>query len=121
MTKAPKTPAAADPTPTLSGLESLAAQYPFHEAAFKAWFDMGAAALEFLSSRVDHDLQTQKAMLGCTCLEDVQKVQAEFCTRALEDYKSATARMMELMVAAAMRGPGGAAASARRGYDDVPL
>lgn len=120
MTRKPKT-AAADPNPISAALESMAALNPMHETALKAWFEMGAEALKFVSHRMEQDLQTQTAMLGCKCLEDVQKVQAAFYTKAIDDYNSGASRMMELMIAATSQGLGASIPSAKRSYDDVPL
>lgn len=119
MTRNPMT--AADPDPVSAALTTMVALNPMHEIALKAWFEMGAEALKFVSSRMDQDLQTQKAMLNCKSLEDVQKVQAAFYTKAIDDYNSGASRMMELMIAATSQGLGGAIPSAKRGYDDVPL
>ncbi len=70
------------------------------QTALKAWCDIGTEALQFVSSRMEKDIQTQKALLGCKRLEDLQKVQAEFYSKALEDYNAEATRMMELMTAA---------------------
>lgn len=111
---------------TASGPESAAtntmmAFSPMQETAFKAWFDMGLEALQFASSGLQKCVETQQAMMGCKTLEDFQKVQADFYSSALEDYRARVGRMMGTMSATKVAGLGGAMPSMKRGYDDVPL
>jgi hypothetical protein len=61
---------------------------------------MGAEAMQFVSSRMEKDIQTQKALMGCKRFEDIQKGLAEFYNKALEDYNAEVALVMELMAAA---------------------
>lgn len=89
--------------------------------AQKAWLDMGAETLRFLAARMQKDLETQKAMLACTSLDDVQKVQADYYTQTLEDYRAQMTRLMEVMSSVAPKGLENLQFVTRRGYDDVPL
>ena len=121
MTKDSKTTTGAAPDIFATGAKNMAAFNPMSSAALQAWSEMGAQVMQFMSSRMQQDIETQKAMLGCKSLEDVQKLQSEFFSQALKDYNTEAARLMEIMTAAMTRGFAGKAPSTKRGYDDVPL
>lgn len=87
--------------------------------AVQAWIDMGTEAVRFVWDRLQHDLKTQQAMLACTSLEEMRKVQAAFFTTAQEQYAAEAAKMLDLMSKATTAGLT-ATAKGRR-YDDVPL
>jgi hypothetical protein len=84
----------------------------------QACMDMGTEAVRFVWDRLQQDIKTQQAMLACTSLEEMRKIQAAFFTAAQEQYTAETARMLDLMGKASTAG---ASASAKRKYDDVPL
>ncbi len=94
---------------------------PIGETAQKVCADVANETLRFVTFRMQQDLETQRAMLACTNLVDVQKAQADFCTQALKDYQSQASRIMEIMSAAAPKGLDFAPLLTRRDYDDVPL
>lgn len=94
---------------------------PLTDAQLKAWSDLGAEVLQFASSRVQQDMEAQKAMLACRSPQDLQKVQAEYFSKALEDYRVQVQRAMEVMSGAAKTPIGDLLKSTKRGYDDVPL
>lgn len=89
--------------------------------AQKMWLNMGTETMRFLASRMQQDLETQKAMLACTSLEDIQKVQGDYYTQTLEDYRSQMSRVMEIMSEVTPKGLENLQFITRRGYDDVPL
>lgn len=121
MTK-PSTKADKSETEAMNAvLDSMMALNPMRETVMKAWFDMGTEALRFASSRMQQDVETQTAMLACKNLEDIQKVQADFYNRALDEYRAGTSRMMEIMMSAATGGLGVDLPDTRRKYNDVPL
>lgn len=88
-------------------------------AAIQAWMDMGTEAVRFVWDRLQQDIKTQQAMLACTSLEEMRKVQAEFFTAAQAQYADEAGKMLDLMGKATATGQT-ASAKARR-YDDVPL
>jgi len=104
-----------------AGLKSMEGLGPMQAVALKAWSDVGVAALKFTSLRMQHDVEAQKAMLACKSLGDVQKVQTEFFSKALADYKAEAARLMKIMSAPIAQVQTDAAISTKRAYDDVPL
>ncbi|MBL4930189.1 phasin family protein [Fuscibacter oryzae] len=88
-------------------------------AAVQAWMDMGTEAVRFVCDRLQQDIKTQQAMLACTSLEEIRKVQVEFFTAAQDQYAAEAGKMLNLMGKAAAGGLT-ALPKARR-YDDVPL
>lgn len=102
-----------------SGMAGTGLPMAVGSAAVQAWTDMGTEAVRFVWDRLQQDLKTQQAMLACTSLEEMRKIQAEFFTAAQEQYTAEAAKMLDLMAKAT---PMGLAAKAKaRRYDDVPL
>jgi hypothetical protein len=87
--------------------------------AMQAWMDMGNEMVRFVWDRLQQDIKTQQAMLACTSLEEIHKVQAEFFKSAQEQYAAEAQRMLEMIGKATTAGVA-PTAEARR-YDDVPL
>ncbi len=117
MTKSPKNQTSNDPVGVLGNMPFAA----LNDAQLKAWSDLGAEVMKFASSRIQQDLEAQKAMLACKSPQDLQKVQTEYFSKALEDYRLQIQRAMEVMSHAAKTPMGEMIKSAKRGYDDVPL
>lgn len=118
MTKTPNTSdAATTAAPFKNGLEGMTAFNPMRETAMQAWLDIGAEALKFASDRMTQDMQVQKELLECKGLEDLQKIQTAFFSKAVADYTAEMSRTMELMMTAST----GSMLPTRRAYDDVPL
>ncbi|WP_324754498.1 phasin family protein [Roseovarius sp. Pro17] len=121
MTESAKNPTKSENEATTAATDTMNALGPMGETAQKIWTDMGNETLRFVASRVEQDLETQKALLACTNLAEVQKIQAEFFTQALEQYRVQATRMMEMMSEAAPKGLPSLPIITSRGYDDVPL
>ncbi|MGO4909117.1 phasin family protein [Pseudorhodobacter sp. W20_MBD10_FR17] len=117
MTKTSTTKA----NPMTSLQDGMAAFNPMQGAGMKAMLAVGTETAQFLSSRMQQDIEAQKAMLSCKDLESLQKLQADFYTKALADYRDATAKIMEIMSATASDAGAAAVSSTKRSYDDVPL
>ncbi len=86
-----------------------------------AWFNIMAGSSCFIARRLEEDLKTQRALLGCTTPADTVKVQADYYNTAIEQYSAEVSRILGI-VSGAMNGPQAPLKSmfARR-YDDVPL
>ena len=113
---------AKDPSPTNDlGMLGKMPFNPMNDPQLKAWSDLGAEMMQFVSSRVQRDIEAQKAMLGCKTFEDLQKLQAQYYSDAVKDYSAQIQRAMEVMSGAAKKQMDDAVTSTRRGYDDVPL
>lgn len=121
MAKSSKKTQTTESSPMSATVDIMAAFNPMRETALKAWFDMGLEALRFVSSRMQEDIETQRAMLACKSPEDIRKVQADFYTKALEDYHAEASRMMEIIKETTADELGEGLPSTKRGYDDVPL
>jgi hypothetical protein len=121
MTKVSKAAGTETANPLTAGFDSFASFTPIRETAMKVWFDFGAEALQFMSSRIVKDMEIQQEMLACKRLEDIQKVQAKFFSKAIEDYNAEVARMMKIMSTTMSQDPSDAKTSTDRDYDDVPL
>ncbi len=94
---------------------------PMNDPQLKVWSDLCAEVMQFASSRMQQDIEAQKAMLACKSPQDLQKVQSQYFSKALEDYSAQIKRAMEVMSGAADKRTGGVFTSTMRGYDDVPL
>ena len=112
-------PKTEDPTPAQpSGLAAVGDPVAAGTLAVQMWADIGTEAVRFVWDRLQQDIKTQQAMLACTSLEDMRKVQAEFFTAAQEHYADEAGKMLDLMRKAAS---GLTASPTARRYDDVPL
>lgn len=94
---------------------------PMNDTMLKAWSDLGAEVMEFAASRIQQDMEAQKAMLACKSPQDLQKVQTDYYSKALEDYRAQIQRAMAVMSGAAKMPTGSMTNATKRGYDDVPL
>jgi hypothetical protein len=90
-------------------------------AAMQAWMQIGADAVRFVADRLQQDLKTQQAILACTSLAEMQKLQAEFFKTAQDQYAAEARRMMEMAGKAATAGVAPGPTSGPLGYDDVPV
>lgn len=88
-------------------------------AAVQAWMDMGTEVIRFVWDRLQQDMETQQAILACTSLEEMRKVQAAFFTGAQKQYADEAGKMFDLMIKATAAGL--ATKAKGRRYDDIPL
>lgn len=62
------------------------------------WFEtmnkVGTEMLTFMSNRIKQDIQTQQELLQAKGIAEIQKIQADFLKKTMEDY---TAEMTKLM------------------------
>lgn len=121
MTKVSKKAGDETANPLIAGLEGMLAFKPMSETALKSWLDIGSLSMQFMTSRMAADIETQQEMLGCKSLEDFQKVQTKFFNKALEDYSTEAARLMKIVSTTMAQTPNDAMSSTKRSYDDVPL
>ena len=86
--------------------------------ALQAWMDLGTEAIRFAADRLQQDIATQEAILACTSLEEMRKIQAEFFKSTHTQYTREARKMQDMMVKAAT---GGLKTLPNRRYDDIPL
>ena len=94
---------------------------PLNDTQLKAWSDLGGEVIKFASSRIQQDLEAQKAILACKSPQDLFKVQTEYFNKAVGDYRAQIQRAIDVMASAATAPVGGVPKSTKRGFDDVPL
>jgi len=51
---------------------------------------------DFVSERIRHDMETQKALLRCRTFEEVRNVQADFFRTAVDHYSTEATRLMKI-------------------------
>lgn len=113
-------PKTEDPTGTKqSDMAGMGLPMAVSTAAVQALMDMGTEAVRFIWDRLQQDIKTQQAMLACTSLEEMQRIQAEFFTDAQAQYATEAGKMLDLMGKATAEAQ--PAATKGRRYDDVPL
>ena len=117
MTKSQKNQTSDNPVGVFGNMPFTA----LNNAQMKVWSDLGAEVMKFASSRIQQDLEAQKAMLACKTPQDLQKVQTEYFSKAVEDYRLQIQRAMEVMSQAAKTPMGEVIKTTKRGFDDVPL
>lgn len=98
------------PTPPESS-PALAAMTALNPMAATVWQDIMTESVRFMTERLQKDMETQKAMLGCTSPTELMELQTKFLQDALEDYTQEATRMLKLM----------SRTGTARDYDDVPL
>ncbi len=84
-------------------------------AGAQAWLDLMQESARFMTSRLQQDIETQKALLACKSLEELMQVQTEFFKSAAAQYSEHTTRLLKGVEQSA------AGSSLARKYDDVPL
>jgi hypothetical protein len=55
---------------------------------------LGTEMMEFMAQRIKEDLQTQQDMLQAKDILEVQKIQAEFVKKAMDDYSTEMTKLM---------------------------
>lgn len=89
------TAAAANPFAQMQapGLEQMKA---YGTAWVEAMGDMTAEYANFIATRIQDDVDTQKAMMRCKSVEEFQHLQTEFLKRMAEQYKAETGKLAEI-------------------------
>ena len=120
-TGSPKNPleTESDPATAATGMTSPAGS--MDDMTRELWGDVGNETMQFIASRVQQFSETRQAMLACTNLMDIQKVQADFYKESLEAYSAQATRMMKAMSAVSPKGLYGVPLMTSRDYDDIPL
>jgi hypothetical protein len=85
------------------------------------WAEIMKEGMQFVSERMEKDLQAQRGFLNCKSLEDVLRLQSEYYKDALEQYTEQFQRVAELASQATVSGWSEATAPRARKYDDIPL
>lgn len=102
-----------------SALPGLGLPMTAGHAAMQIWMEMGTETVRFIWDRLQQDMATQRAMLACTSLEEMQRIQADYFRSAQEQYTAEASKLLDMMGKATAGGL--APAMKGRRYDDVPL
>lgn len=84
-------------------------------AVTKAWLDLMQESARFMTTRLQHDVETQKALLACKSPSELMEVQTAFFKTAAAQYSDYTTRLYTNAEQTAASKP------ASRKYDDVPV
>lgn len=76
-----------------SGMKALS---DFGPEWFNTMNTIGSEMMTFMSKRVVEDVQTQHALLHAKDFAEVQKIQSDFVTRAMQDYTTEMTKLMGL-------------------------
>ena len=114
-THATDAPAGAQP----SGPDMTALPLAVGSVAAQVWIELGAEAVRFLCTRLQHDMKAQQAMLACKSMDELRAVQLEFLTAAQQHYAAEAGKILDLLGNTASRGL--SVSGLKRRYDDVPL
>ena len=52
--------------------------------------------VDFVSTRIRHDMETQQELLRCRNFDELREVQTRFVKTAMEQYTAESMRLMEL-------------------------
>ncbi len=58
--------------------------------------DVGAELMSFVADRVKEDVKTQHEILACKDMAEVQKIQAKFMRKAIEQYTAETGKLVDM-------------------------
>lgn len=117
MRKPNETNAKADPgTPAMT-----AAMQAFNPAMTQAWLDIMSDSARFLTERLHHDLDTQRAMLACKSPAELLEVQSAFFKKAMAQYTDYAKHLQGKIATVADDTMEDARSGFARSYDDVPL
>lgn len=108
---------AADPAATAA----RAGMAAFSPVAATAWMEIMQEGMRFMNTRLQQDMEVQRAMLACTTPQELMQVQTEFYRKAMSDYTEETQRMMRLMGLAVEATADEAKPKPGRDLDDVPV
>lgn len=76
--------------------QGLKALTGMNTAWFEAVSDMGSEVMSFLAERIQEDVKTQHQMLHCKDAGELQKIQAEFIQKAIDQYTLETGKLVEM-------------------------
>lgn len=90
------------PKPMPDAIDPLLAFKPLAPAVWMgtAWFEsmaeLGNEITSFVAERIKEDVQTQRALLHCKTVPEVQHLQAKFLQKAFDQYQTETGKLIEI-------------------------
>ncbi|QPH52940.1 phasin family protein [Pontivivens ytuae] len=70
--------------------------------------ELGSEVVSFMAERIREDVKTQHEILHCKNMSDLQKIQARFMQKAIDQYTAETGKLVEMsqtLFAPARKGP----------------
>ena len=108
-------------TPETETPAMMRAIMEMNPALSSAWMDVMNESTRFVMDRLQQDMETQKALLGCKTPAELVEVQTNFYQTALAQYSEEATKLFQMMSQATEATAKGAKSAHKRGYDDVPL
>lgn len=68
-------------------------------AVLECMGSMGAEVMEFLAERIREDVKTQRDFMQCRDVGEMQKLQAEFVRKAVDQYQAETGKLIQMSMA----------------------
>ena len=80
----------------MAALRPLAPATWMSTAWLEAVADMGTEVTAFVADRIQQDVKTQREIMQCKTLADIQKVQTDFLTKAFAQYTEETGKLIDM-------------------------
>ncbi|MDO8884583.1 phasin family protein [Pseudotabrizicola sp.] len=109
------------PTPDSGTAAMTQAMMTGSPVVAKAWLSFMSESAQFLTERLQQDLEAQKAMMACKSPTELLKVQSDFLTAAMDQYTDYATRLCKTMTTAATNPVQDMQSGQSRRYDDIPL
>ena len=90
-------------------------------AALEPWKNIVTQSTQFVANRLEHDLETQQALLDCRTPTELLEIQTQYFQKAMQDYTAQASRVFSLMSTTTETALKDANTAHKRAYDDVPL
>lgn len=68
----------------------------FGTAWVEALSEMGSEVVSFVADRIKEDVRTQHEILHCDDMAELQRIQARFMKKAIEQYTAETGKLLEM-------------------------
>jgi hypothetical protein len=85
------------------------------------WIDIMNESAEFIVKRLQHDVETQQAMLRCKSPTELMQLQSAFVQTAMKQYSEEAAHLFKMMTEAGAEAVKENRSAKARSYNDVPL
>lgn len=87
-----------DAMPDLAALQAFGFNNAtsFGTAWVEALSNMGSEVMSFVADRIKEDVKTQHEILHCDDMAELQKIQARFVQKAVDQYTAETGKLVEM-------------------------
>ena len=109
------------PTPDSATSAMSQAMINSNPLVAKAWLSFMTQSAQFMTERLQQDLEAQKAMMACKSPSELLSVQSDFVTKAMAQYSDYASRVYASMTTAVTSPAQDLQSGQSRKYDDIPL